>query len=210
MGPEDPKRSGGNEDQSGQNASEEAQNERHDSPPENSSMQGGPTDGASGDREDTGGSAAHTAEHAHAAGRSVREENIYQLISRMNVADKIRYAVRAPKEGRTLLLKDPNKLVSVAAIQSPKITVEEVELVAKSKSVDEELLRLISKNREWLRHYPIVLHLVTNPKTPLGISMSLMQSIQTRDLVNLSKSRAISSALKSAAIRLLQVRQKHG
>jgi hypothetical protein len=158
----------------------------------------------------SGGGVASTVQHAHAEGRTVREENIFQLISRMNVSEKVQYAIRAPKEARTLLLKDPNKLVSVAALHSPKITIEEVEMVSKSKSVDEELLRIIAKNREWLRHYSVVVSLVTNPKTPLGIAMSLLSSLQTTDIKAISKSRAVPSALKSSAIRILQMREKHG
>tara|TARA_Y100000588_G_scaffold356347_1_gene412580 strand:- start:42 stop:185 length:144 start_codon:yes stop_codon:yes gene_type:complete len=41
-------------------------------------------------------------------------------------------------------------------------------------SVQREMLRVVGSSRHWLKHYPLIATLVTNPKTPTGVSMSIL------------------------------------
>jgi hypothetical protein len=117
----------------------------------------------------------------------------------MTVAEKIDLARNAPKEARTLLLRDSNKLVQIAVITSPKITESEIIAIANNKQVSDEVLREIAMNREWLRNYQVRLALVNNPKTPLSIAMAQIPYINQRDLSMLAKSRAIPRPIMVAA-----------
>jgi hypothetical protein len=139
-----------------------------------------------------------------------REQTVFQLLQRMNVAEKVRFAFRADKEGRALLLKETSKLVVLAVLNSPKITEQEVEMVAKSRSVSDEILRTIARKREWVANYGIRLGLVGNPKTPVGIALTHMASIKIRDLGFLAKDRGVSEAIRTAAQRLVRARQEKG
>ena len=117
----------------------------------------------------------------------------------MTVAEKIDLARNAPKEARTILLRDSNKLVQIAVITSPKITESEIIAIANNKQVSDEVLREIAMNREWLRNYQVRLALVNNPKTPLSIAMAQIPYINQRDLSMLAKSRAIPRPIIVAA-----------
>jgi len=145
-----------------------------------------------------------------ASERPERELTVFQLVQRMNVAEKVKFAFRADKEGRALLLKDSSKLVVLAVLNSPKITEQEIEGVAKSRSVSEDVLRTIAKKREYLANYGIRLGLVGNPKTPVAISMAHLNSIKTKDLGFLSKDRGVPEAIRNAAARLFRARQEKG
>jgi hypothetical protein len=125
--------------------------------------------------------------------------SLFQKIQSMTVAEKIDLARNAPKEARTILLRDTNKVVQIAVITSPKITESEIIAIANNKQMSDEVLREIAMNREWLRNYQVRLALVNNPKTPLSIAMAQIPYINQRDLSMLAKSRAIPRPITVAA-----------
>ena len=86
----------------------------------------------------------------------------------------------SPKEMRAVLIRDPNKLVSVSVLSSPKLTESEVENFSKLANVSEEVLRIIGSNRGWTKNYGVIAALTRNPKTPLGISMKFVQRLTER------------------------------
>jgi hypothetical protein len=107
--------------------------------------------------------------------------------------------MRGTREMRAILIRDPNKLVALTVLRSPKLTENEVELFAKMGSVDADVLRTISQTRAWMKNYGIAHALVKNAKTPLGISMSLLRRLNETDLRRLSSDRNIPEALRIAA-----------
>ncbi len=140
--------------------------------------------------------------------QALDEQTLYQRIQRMKVAEKVQFALRAGKDARSLLLKDPNRQVAQAVLASPKITEDEILLIAQSRNVSDDILRTVGKNKEWLKNYAVIFSLVNNPKTPLGISMPLLASIRVKDLGILSKNRNIPEAIRTGATRLLLAKQK--
>ena len=94
---------------------------------------------------------------------------------------------------------DPNKIVAVAVLSSPKLTETEVESIAKMANVSDEILRMIGFSRAWTKNYTVVHALVRNPKTPVAISMNLLSRLGDRDLRNLSTNRNIPDVLRVSA-----------
>jgi len=138
------------------------------------------------------------------------KETLYQRIQKMPVAEKVQFALRAGKDARSLLLKDPNRQVSQAVLNSPKITEDEILLIAQSRNVSDDILRSVGKNKEWLKNYSILYALVANPKTPVGVSVPLLASVRVKDLGLLVKNRNIPEAIRAGAQRLLHAKQKQG
>jgi hypothetical protein len=125
------------------------------------------------------------------------------MVKRMTLTEKMRFAARCGKEGRTLLIHDPNRGVQVAIISNPRITEDEVAVIAWSKGTDEEPLRRIADNPQWLKHYPVRLGLTWNPKTPLLISTKLLNTLMREDLSKIAKSKDVPVAVTHAARRLI-------
>ncbi len=138
-----------------------------------------------------------------------RSQTILQRIQKLNVSERIQLALKAGKEIRAILLRDPNKEVSLTVLDNPKLTETEIELVAKSRSVPDEALRKISKKKEWMKNYNVIQALVTNPKTPPGISLPLVSVLRTKDLSLLSKNKNVSEGIRSTAKKLHSARQAH-
>jgi len=129
-------------------------------------------------------------------------KNLYQKIQKMSASAKIKLALLGNKETRNLLIRDANKLVAAAVVKSPKVTESEIAMISQSRNVSEEVLRIISSNKEWMKNYQIKLSIVSNPKTPLPIAMRYLSSLKGNDLKQLSLSRNISAAVASSAKRL--------
>ncbi|MFZ5863251.1 MAG: hypothetical protein ACOYXR_10480 [Nitrospirota bacterium] len=152
------------------------------------------------------GPAVEAAVHAEAA--ADEKLTLVQRVTRMNVAQKVKFAFRADKEGRTLLLKESSRLVLMAVLNSPKITEQEIESLAKSRNVSEEILRAIARRREWMAKYSIKQGLASNPKTPVSIAMGLLASLTTRDLAFLAKDKGVPEPVRNAAMRLSKQRSE--
>jgi len=138
-----------------------------------------------------------------------RTQTILQKIQKLTVSERIHLALRGGKEIRSLLLRDPNKEVSLTVLENPKITDQEVEIIARSRSISDEALRKITKKREWMKNYSIILALVTNPKTPTGVALPLLSELKTRDLSILEKNRNVSEGVRGTAKKLSRSRKGH-
>jgi hypothetical protein len=138
-----------------------------------------------------------------------RVQTILQRIQKLNVSERIHLALRGGKEVRTILLRDPSKEVVLTVLDNPKITETEVEVAAKSRSINEEALRKITKKREWMRIYGVILSLVTNPKTPPDIALKLVSELKTRDLSILEKNKNVVEGIRATAKKLVRARKAH-
>ncbi|MAE95062.1 MAG: hypothetical protein CL910_10415 [Deltaproteobacteria bacterium] len=136
------------------------------------------------------------------------EKNLFAMIQKMNVMQKIKLARMGNKEARGLLVRDRNKLVATAAIRSPKMTENEVENLAKMRAVSDEILRIIANNREWTRNYQVKMGLATNPKCPVPTAMKFLNFLQERDLRSIMKSKDVATPISTHARRLLHKKGK--
>ena len=134
--------------------------------------------------------------------------SLYAAVQKMSVMQKIKLSRVGGKEARALLIKDRNKIVSTSVLGSPKITETEVIGFAQNRSIGEELLRIISGNRDWTKNYQIKVALVTNPKTPQPVAIKFINYLQDKDLRTLMKSKDVSSNISAQARRILTKKGK--
>ncbi len=134
--------------------------------------------------------------------------NLYALIQKMTVMQKIKLARVGGKEARSLLIRDRNKMVSTSVMQSPKITDTEVVQIAKSRNVSDEILRMIARNREWTKNYQVKSGLATNPKCPQAEAIKFLNYLQEKELRSIMKSKDVPSAISTHARRILNKKGK--
>lgn len=126
-------------------------------------------------------------------------------VSKMNVPEKIRAAMKGTREMRALLIRDPNKIVAFSVLSCPKVTEQEVEIFTRMTNVSGDILRTIGQTRGWMKNYSILASLVKNPKTPVALSLTLMHRLNDRDVRNLSIDRNVPEPLRiSARKRVVQ------
>lgn len=149
-------------------------------------------------------------ESGEATGRALTKEsaNLFAMIQKMTVYQKIKLARLGNREARGLLVRDRNKVVAVAAITSPKITENEIVAIAQSRNVSDEVLRLVAQNRQWTRSYQVRQSLAANPKTPQPLAIGFVSQLQDADLLALMKSKDVPSVISTHARRLLTKKGK--
>jgi len=137
-------------------------------------------------------------------GQDIGAERLSMInrIMKMSVKDRVRLGMKGDREARNVLIRDPNRLVSQAVVQNPRITEQEVESIAAMRSLSEDILRNIAANRQWSRSYPVMHNLARNPRTPIANVLTILSRLQLRDLVALSKNRNVSDAVRRQALRL--------
>ena len=134
--------------------------------------------------------------------------SLYALIQNMSVFQKIKLGRMGNKEARSLLVRDRNKVVSMAAVTSPKITDNELIAIAKSRNVCDEVIRVVARNKDVTRNYQVKQALATNPKTPQATAMKFVNYLQERDLRGIMKSKDVPSAISTHARRILMRKGK--
>jgi len=137
----------------------------------------------------------------------IRTQNMLQRIQKLSVSEKIYLALRGGKEIRSILLRDPSREVVLRVIENPRINEVEIELLTKSRAISEEVLRKITKKREWMKNYNVIVGLVTNPKTPPGIAVSLVSELKTKDLAVLEKNKNVLEGVRATAKKFLRARR---
>ncbi len=135
------------------------------------------------------------------------EEEARVLLTSLPVPDKIKIATLGRREQRSILVRDPNRVVSTAVMSSPKLTDVEVENFARMQNVSEEVLRLIGTSRAWTKRYPVIAALVKNPRTPPAVSLPLVTRLAERDMKGLTVDRNVPESIRLAARKQLAVLQ---
>lgn len=120
-------------------------------------------------------------------------------VSEMSVPQKIRAGMKGTREMRSLLIRDPNRIVAFAVLSCPKVTEQEVETFSRMTNISSDILRAIGQTRAWMKNYTILASLVKNPKTPVASSLTLMHRLNDRDVRNLSIDRNVPEPLRIAA-----------
>jgi len=132
-----------------------------------------------------------------------------QRVMKLNTNQKIMLAIKGGKEERTLLIREANRLIQVNVIRNGRITEGEVAYIAQMRTVNEEVLRIISNSREWMKKYPITKALVMNPRTPLPVAMTHFKRLYESDMKLLIKDRNVAELLRREAKRMVDMKA-HG
>jgi hypothetical protein len=129
------------------------------------------------------------------------KKSLFARVSVMTVVQRIKLAYRGNKEERMFLVQDRNRLVSAAALKSPKTREADAETIANMKSVSEDVLRGIAFRRDWMRHYAVVRALVRNPRSPIDVTLGLVPKLNAKDMKTLSGDRNVPEAVRATARR---------
>ncbi len=174
-----------------------------------SGLAGEAGDGAAGSDE-AGGEAPSDAQESEETSDDVEQEYLskYQMIQSMGVGEKIKMALTGDKEWRAILVNDNNKLVCCSVIKNPRITEGEILQFLKVGVQNDEIIRIICANKEWIKNYMIRKALVDSPKTPLPLALRFLSSLNEKDIAAYAKSKNISSVISTQAKRMVLAKKR--
>lgn len=131
---------------------------------------------------------------------------VEQQVRNMSTAQKVAAATRGTKQVRGILMRDTNRVVALAAISAPTITESEVVAAAQSRTVHQDVVAYIAKDKKnnWVKIYAVKLALVQNPKAPLPVAMKLVPFLQKRDLKTVASSRMVPGGVRNLAKKIMR------
>jgi hypothetical protein len=138
------------------------------------------------------------------AGKEDDDRKAVAILNSLSVPQRLKMALKGTREQRSVLVRDPNRMVSAAVLSSPKLTDTEVESFARMGNVSEDVLRTIGMTRAWTQNYTVCSALIRNAKTPLAISMQLLPRMNDRDVKILVTDRNVPEGLRIAARKMVQ------
>jgi hypothetical protein len=143
---------------------------------------------------------------AEAEPDALRRQTLLQRLAKMTVAQRVQFAIKGGSDARRTLIRDANKVVQRAVLQSPRLTEQEVEAFASMSSLTDEILRLIANNRNFRKNYSVVRNLMNNPKTPLDVSLHMLPMLNAADLKKLTTNKNVPETLRTTAFKLYRQR----
>ena len=145
-----------------------------------------------------------------AAAIDAKKLTVMQRVGRMKASERVKTAFIGGKEERAILIRDRARVVQNAVLNSPKVTDAEVELFTAARNLDENVLREIARNRRFMKNYPVVRNLATNPKTPLDVALPLVKMLLVFDLKQLQRSKSVSETIRKMAQKYYQEKSTSG
>ena len=130
--------------------------------------------------------------------------SLYNRIQQLSVTEMVQLATVGTKEARNLLIRNPNRSIVQAVLNSPKITDDEIISFAGNKNLSKEVPLIISNKKEYTKNYRVKSALVNNPKTSLPTAIKFLRHLLPKDLRNVSKSKNVPTVLAKTAIKILE------
>jgi hypothetical protein len=137
-----------------------------------------------------------------------RKKSLLLQVKELPVAQKLALAKKGNKDVRMILVRDSNEMVALETVSSARITDGEIVAIAMMRDVSDNVLRYIAHNRRYRQNKQIILALLNNPRTPVGISLNLgINSLSDRELTELAKNKNVPGVLSRIAKQILDRRK---
>ena len=126
----------------------------------------------------------------------------FHKIAALTVAQRVQLAMKGNRDERFILIRDGARVVALAALESPKLTENEVEIFASMRNVQEIVLRTIAMKRRFMKVYAVVKALVNNPRTPMDVALPLLNHLLVNDLRILAANKNVGDTIRKLASKL--------
>ncbi|MGH7360836.1 MAG: hypothetical protein ACREJI_04400 [Candidatus Methylomirabilales bacterium] len=148
-------------------------------------------------------------QEARGATEEEKKKSLFATIKGLAAGQKLALAKRGDKEARMILVKDSNEMVALEVVKGPRITDTEIMSIAQMRDVSEKVLREIANMKRHRSNKLVVLALLHNPKTPVGVSLGLgIANLTEKEVEGLARNRNIPAAVSRAAKQVLERHKK--
>jgi hypothetical protein len=121
----------------------------------------------------------------------------------MSVNEKVQLALHGERDARALLIRDRAGVVQSSLARNPKITLDEVQALARAPQLSPETAETLSQHPTWGGSSGVVLALVRNPRTPLPTATALVARLLPSDLRVVAKGLGVRMQVAAAARKRL-------
>jgi hypothetical protein len=121
----------------------------------------------------------------------------------MAVGEKIQLALHGNREARAMLMRDRAGVVQSSLVRNPKITLDEVQALARAPQLAPETAETLAKHPTYGASAAIALALVRNPRTSLPTAIALVGKLNPSDLRAVAKGLGVRMQVAAAARKRL-------
>jgi hypothetical protein len=132
---------------------------------------------------------------------------LWTKLNSLTVPQKVRLALLGNDFIRTMLIRDPRRVVYMSVMKSPKLTDRDIIGFSKNRALNDEIVRMIATNRDWTKIYQVKQALVANPKCPPVMAMQFLRALTIRDLKHISTSHDVPGYVARQAKQICQARE---
>jgi hypothetical protein len=122
-------------------------------------------------------------------------------IGGLTVPKKVELATKGNKEVRQILSRDPSNMVARALLTSPRLSFNDVVAYATSPLTNDEVLRGIGDNKEYMSNPLLLKAIVANPRTPVPVAMRHLAHLTVSELNLIVKNHNIHAVIRREAKR---------
>jgi hypothetical protein len=105
----------------------------------------------------------------------------------LSIAEKMRLAQHGGRDERAAAMRDINRNLHTLVLRNPRITVEEIVVIARNAQIHTDLLRMIADRSEWVGRSTVAEALVRNPRTPNDIGMRCLAHCSAEAVKQMAK-----------------------
>jgi hypothetical protein len=91
------------------------------------------------------------------------------------------------RDERAAAMRDINRNLHTLVLRNPRITIEEVVVIARNAQTHTDLLRMIADRSEWAGRSTVAEALVRNPRTPNDVGMRCLAQCSTEAVKQMAK-----------------------
>ena len=142
----------------------------------------------------------------HAVGGEDGGMPLRRRLQRMSMEEKINLALSGNREERMALATDSNKAIHHYLLKNRRLSLDEIAFMARSPSLNPDVLKKIAENPMYTQNPQVVRNLVFNPKTPVKVSVRLIDRLPRNDVQIISRRTSMNRALVAAAQKKLRGR----
>jgi hypothetical protein len=129
---------------------------------------------------------------------------LYAQLAELSISKRIRRAQIGTAAERMILVRDTDRRVAVSAVKNPNVQEAEIVRISSSRSVSEDVMRVIASSREWTRSHQVKLNLVSNPRCPFAFAAKLVPHLRDHELKMIARSKNVTGAVSQAARQQLE------
>lgn len=132
---------------------------------------------------------------------------IEKLIAEWNdltMPQQIQVARHGKAAARRLVMKQNDRTLHHFLLLNPRISVEEVAVMAGLPGLDPDLLRRIANAQEWNRNLQVQRNLVCHPRAPMPLVTRLIEQLPVAEVRTLMRSGRLRASIKRLAMRRVE------
>jgi hypothetical protein len=138
--------------------------------------------------------------------RARAEALLVERLPDLRLGERITLSRLATPPVLRVLLQETEPRVVQACLPNPRLREEDLLTVLRMDAAPVVLLESAARSQRWAGNYAVRLELVLQPRTPLALALAQLTSLVRRDLVRVSRTRALRPLVRAAALRALDGR----